>query len=153
MPLDEIDLQEIVETPLADTTLSLRTVNNLEGLGLLRVGELLQCCGKPTEECDDCEKFVNEQRTCGRTVKLMAIDNFGEKTLKEVFKMLEGLGLPRPADHPTLLPKRKKPKKKPKKRPKKKQTKQTRRRAKKAVEKKKMASSAQFRLNDLLPRK
>ena len=106
MSLDREELQEILERPLADTTLQLRTINVLEDKGLLFVQGLLQCCGHPTDTCVDCGQFVDGRKQCGRTLKLMEIPNFGEKTLKEVFTMLEELGLEREPDHPSLTRKK-----------------------------------------------
>jgi len=104
-------LEELVETALATTELSLRTVNVLEEHGMLMVGELLECCGHPEKLCDGCEQFVGERKTCGRRVKLMEIPNFGVTTLAEVFSVLEGLGLDRSPEHPTLRKRRKRRKK------------------------------------------
>ena len=108
MALDEEELAEVLETPLADTSMSLRTVNTMEEQGVLYVKQLLQCCGQPMKTCDECPSFVDGKRECGRQLKLVDIRNFGEKTLTEVFNVLEALGLRRDPDHPSLKKKRKK---------------------------------------------
>ncbi len=59
-----------LELSLAETTLIVRTVNCLEEEGIFTVGDLLNC----TRE------------------RLLAIPNFGGKTLEEVFKALAKLG-------------------------------------------------------------
>jgi len=110
--LTERKLAELIKTPLADTALSLRTVNTLEDHGMLYLHELLQCCGRPRKACDDCRWFVDDRRTCGRETKLIEIPNFGTKTLAEVFKVLEDLGLHRSKEHPTLKKKRRRRRKK-----------------------------------------
>ncbi len=109
--LTERELEKLVETPLADTELSLRTINTLEEQGMLYLRDLLQCCGQPEKSCDECRQFVNERRTCGREIKLIDIPNFGSKTLAEVFKVLEGVGLKRSEKHPSLRKRRKRRKK------------------------------------------
>lgn len=64
-------LAEKLEMPTAEIGLSVRTTNCLEERGIFSVRELL---AKRPEE-------------------LLAISNFGEKTLEEVYKALEGIGL------------------------------------------------------------
>ena len=59
-----------LELPLAETELSVRTVNCLEEQGLFTVKDLLNC----TPE------------------RLLEIPNFGEKTLQAVYDALEKLG-------------------------------------------------------------
>ena len=64
------DLAEKLEMSTAEIGLSVRTTNCLEERGIFTVNDLLHCT------CDD----------------LLAISNFGEKTLEEVYKALEGVG-------------------------------------------------------------
>jgi DNA-directed RNA polymerase subunit alpha len=64
------DLREKLDMSTAEIGLSVRTTNCLEERGIFTVRELLKCSR------DD----------------LLAISNFGEKTLEEVFKALEGIG-------------------------------------------------------------
>jgi DNA-directed RNA polymerase subunit alpha len=59
-----------LELSTAEIGLSVRTTNCLEERGIFTVNDLLQC----TRE------------------DLLGISNFGEKTLEEVFKALEGIG-------------------------------------------------------------
>jgi DNA-directed RNA polymerase subunit alpha len=63
-------LTERLEMSTAEIGLSVRTTNCLEERGIFTVSDLLQC----TRE------------------DLLAISNFGEKTLEEVYKALEGIG-------------------------------------------------------------
>jgi DNA-directed RNA polymerase subunit alpha len=64
------DLEEKLEMSTAEIGLSVRTTNCLEERGIFTVRDLLNCTR------DD----------------LLAISNFGEKTLEEVYKALEGIG-------------------------------------------------------------
>jgi len=66
----ERDLQEKLEMSTAEIGLSVRTTNCLEERGIFTVHDLLNC----TRE------------------DLLSISNFGEKTLGEVYKALEGVG-------------------------------------------------------------
>jgi DNA-directed RNA polymerase subunit alpha len=75
IPLSKVDTQEKdlrdkLEMSTAEIGLSVRTTNCLEDKGIFTVKDLLGC--KPED--------------------LLAISNFGEKTLEEVFKALEGIG-------------------------------------------------------------
>jgi DNA-directed RNA polymerase subunit alpha len=67
------DLKEKLEMSTAEIGLSVRTTNCLEERGIFTVQDLLNC----TRE------------------DLLAISNFGEKTLEEVFKALDGIGFHR----------------------------------------------------------
>jgi len=64
------DLKAKLEMSTAEIGLSVRTTNCLEEKGIFTVRDLLHC----TRE------------------DLLSISNFGEKTLEEVFKALEGIG-------------------------------------------------------------
>ena len=64
------DLQEKLEMSTAEIGLTVRTTNCLEERGIFTVQDLLHC----TRE------------------DLLSISNFGEKTLEEVYKALEGIG-------------------------------------------------------------
>jgi DNA-directed RNA polymerase subunit alpha len=64
------DLQEKLEMSTAEIGLTVRTTNCLEERGIFTVHDLLNC----TRE------------------DLLSISNFGEKTLEEVYKALEGIG-------------------------------------------------------------
>ena len=64
------DLAEKLEMSTAEIGLSVRTTNCLEERGIFTVNDLLHC----TRE------------------DLLSISNFGEKTLEEVYKALEGIG-------------------------------------------------------------
>ncbi len=64
------DLQAKLEMSTAEIGLSVRTTNCLEEKGIFTVEDLLNCTR------DD----------------LLSISNFGEKTLEEVYKALEGIG-------------------------------------------------------------
>jgi|TARA_B100000809_G_C15085914_1_gene511425 DNA-directed RNA polymerase subunit alpha len=66
--------QERLDMSTAEIGLSVRTTNCLEERGIFTVGDLLNC----TRE------------------DLLSISNFGEKTLEEVYKALEGVGFCRP---------------------------------------------------------
>jgi DNA-directed RNA polymerase alpha subunit len=63
--------REKLELSLADTTLSVRTVNTLESLGIFSVGDLV---GKTLDE-------------------VKALPNFGKKTFAEVRRALIGVGV------------------------------------------------------------
>jgi DNA-directed RNA polymerase subunit alpha len=64
------DMAEKLDMSTAEIGLSVRTTNCLEERGIFTVNDLLHCTR------DD----------------LLAISNFGEKTLEEVYKALEGIG-------------------------------------------------------------
>jgi DNA-directed RNA polymerase subunit alpha len=64
------DMLGRLEMSTAEMGLSVRTTNCLEERGIFTVSDLLQC----TRE------------------DLLSISNFGEKTLDEVYKSLEGIG-------------------------------------------------------------
>ena len=64
------DLRKRLEMSTAEIGLSVRTTNCLEERGIFTVEDLLNCTR------DD----------------LLSISNFGEKTLEEVYKALEGVG-------------------------------------------------------------
>jgi len=64
------DLTSRLEMSTAEIGLSVRTTNCLEERGIFTVNDLLHC----TRE------------------DLLSISNFGEKTLEEVYKSLEGVG-------------------------------------------------------------
>ncbi len=68
------DLKVRLEMSTAEIGLSVRTTNCLEEKGVFTVNDLLHC------KRDD----------------LLSISNFGEKTLEEVYKALEGIGFYRP---------------------------------------------------------
>jgi DNA-directed RNA polymerase subunit alpha len=67
---DAKGMAEKLEMSTAEIGLSVRTTNCLEERGIFTVNDLLNCTR------DD----------------LLAISNFGEKTLEEVYKALEGIG-------------------------------------------------------------
>ena len=67
------DIADKLEMSTAEIGLSVRTTNCLEERGIFTVKDLLHCTR------DD----------------LLAISNFGEKTLEEVYKALEGIGFSR----------------------------------------------------------
>ena len=69
------DLKDRLEMSCAEIGLAVRTTNCLEERGVFTVNDLLQC----TRE------------------DLLSISNFGEKTLEEVYKALEGIGFFRPS--------------------------------------------------------
>jgi DNA-directed RNA polymerase subunit alpha len=71
-------LEEKLATNLSETSLKVRTCNMLEDKSILTVEDLLNCHAKD----------------------LMQIPNFGEKTLAEVYEMLEGLGFYRKGHEP-----------------------------------------------------
>jgi len=64
------DIADKLEMSTAEIGLSVRTTNCLEERGIFTVEDLLRCTR------DD----------------LLSISNFGEKTLEEVYKALEGIG-------------------------------------------------------------
>jgi DNA-directed RNA polymerase subunit alpha len=64
------DMADKLEMSTAEIGLSVRTTNCLEERGIFTVQDLLHC----TRE------------------DLLSISNFGEKTLEEVYKALEGIG-------------------------------------------------------------
>lgn len=64
------NLSQRLEMSTAEIGLSVRTTNCLEERGIFTVNDLLHC----TRE------------------DLLSISNFGEKTLEEVYKALEGIG-------------------------------------------------------------
>ncbi len=72
------DLTARLEMSTAEIGLSVRTTNCLEERGIFTVNDLLHC----TRE------------------DLLSISNFGEKTLEEVYKALEGVGFYRRAKRP-----------------------------------------------------
>jgi DNA-directed RNA polymerase subunit alpha len=67
------DLREKLDMSTAEIGLSVRTTNCLEEKGIFTVQDLLNC----TRE------------------DLLSISNFGEKTLEEVYKALDGIGFSR----------------------------------------------------------
>lgn len=77
--LQQQDLEEKLEMSIAEIGLSVRTTNCLEEHGILTVEDLLK----------------------KRPKDLLAIPNFGEKTLEEVYKALEKIGFYRPFVAPT----------------------------------------------------
>jgi DNA-directed RNA polymerase subunit alpha len=64
------DLAEKLDMSTAEIGLSVRTTNCLEEKGIFTVRDLLNCTPED----------------------LLSISNFGEKTLEEVYKSLEGIG-------------------------------------------------------------
>jgi DNA-directed RNA polymerase subunit alpha len=68
------DMADRLDMSTAEIGLSVRTTNCLEEKGIFTVNDLLHCTR------DD----------------LLSISNFGEKTLEEVYKALEGIGFYRP---------------------------------------------------------
>lgn len=68
--LQEREMQRKLEMNTSEIGLSVRTTNCLEEQGIFTVGALLQCSRED----------------------LLAISNFGEKTLEEVFVALEQIG-------------------------------------------------------------
>jgi DNA-directed RNA polymerase subunit alpha len=76
-----LDLHERLAMSLAELGLSVRTTNCLEDRGIFTVGDLLDCT----------------------RADLLAISNFGEKTLEEVYKTLEGVGFYRDSRQPARL--------------------------------------------------
>ena len=85
IPLRTADTQarqmtERLEMSTAEIGLSVRTTNCLEERGIFTVNDLLHCTR------DD----------------LLGISNFGEKTLEEVYKALEGIGFLRRSKRETI---------------------------------------------------
>ncbi len=79
------DLSDKLEMSTAEIGLTVRTTNCLEERGIFTVNDLLHCTR------DD----------------LLSISNFGEKTLEEVYKALEGIGFCRGGkQEPTAAPTR-----------------------------------------------
>jgi len=76
------DLKEKLEMSTAEIGLSVRTTNCLEEKGIFTVVDLLNCSH------DD----------------LLSISNFGEKTLEEVYKALEGIGFYRKGRQAATVP-------------------------------------------------
>jgi DNA-directed RNA polymerase subunit alpha len=81
------DLAAKLEMSTAEIGLTVRTTNCLEERGIFTVNDLLHS----TRE------------------ELLSISNFGEKTLEEVYKVLEGIGFYRnenrtPTAHPPVRP-------------------------------------------------
>ena len=74
--------QAVLEMPLADAGLAIRTINTLEGKDILTVKAL----ASKTREF------------------LLAIDNFGEQTLAEVTKVVDDLGVSHPDWSPVKTP-------------------------------------------------
>lgn len=72
------NMQERLELSAAEIGLTVRTTNCLEERGIFTVRDLLNC----TRE------------------ELLAISNFGEKTLEEVYLALENIGFFRPNRQP-----------------------------------------------------
>ncbi len=72
------DVRQRLEMSTAEIGLAVRTTNCLEERGVFTVDDLLHC----TRE------------------DLLSISNFGEKTLEEVYKALEGVGFYRPGRRP-----------------------------------------------------
>lgn len=75
---EEKNLREKLDMSTAEIGLSVRTTNCLEERGIFTVRDLLS--KQPKE--------------------LLAISNFGEKTLEEVYRALEGIGFYRPWRRP-----------------------------------------------------
>jgi DNA-directed RNA polymerase subunit alpha len=71
------DMADKLDMSTAEIGLSVRTTNCLEERGIFTVSDLLRCTP------DD----------------LLSISNFGEKTLEEVYKALEGIGFQRRSRH------------------------------------------------------
>lgn len=72
------NMTDRLEMSTAEIGLSVRTTNCLEERGVFTVEDLLNCTR------DD----------------LLSISNFGEKTLEEVYRALEGIGFFRPSRTP-----------------------------------------------------
>ena len=70
---EEKDLKRKLEMSTAEIGLTVRTTNCLEERGIFTVEDLLHCTPQV----------------------LLSISNFGEKTLEEVYKALEGIGFRR----------------------------------------------------------
>ncbi|MEX0711666.1 MAG: DNA-directed RNA polymerase subunit alpha C-terminal domain-containing protein [Pirellulales bacterium] len=85
IPLSSADenakgMHERLEMSTAEIGLSVRTTNCLEERGIFTVSDLLNCTRQD----------------------LLAISNFGEKTLDEVYKALEGIGFYRTSKRQTV---------------------------------------------------
>jgi DNA-directed RNA polymerase subunit alpha len=78
----EKDIADKLEMSTAEIGLTVRTTNCLEDRGIFTVNDLLHCTR------DD----------------LLSISNFGEKTLEEVYKALEGIGFVRGQEQPPAQP-------------------------------------------------
>ena len=78
---DAKSLKDRLDMSTAEIGLTVRTTNCLEERGIFTVRDLLNC----------------------RREDLLSISNFGEKTLEEVYKSLEGIGFFRPAREPQPL--------------------------------------------------
>ena len=76
------DREQKLDMSTAEIGLSVRTTNCLEEKGIFTVLDLLNCTP------DD----------------LLSISNFGEKTLEEVYKALEGIGFYRAGREETTVP-------------------------------------------------
>jgi DNA-directed RNA polymerase subunit alpha len=74
------ELQQRLEMSTAEIGLSVRTTNCLEEKGIFTVEDLLHCTPED----------------------LLSISNFGQKTLEEVYKALEGIGFYRQHRKPEL---------------------------------------------------
>ena len=74
------DMKNKLEMSTAEIGLAVRTTNCLEERGVFTVNDLLHCTR------DD----------------LLSISNFGEKTLEEVYKALEGFGFFRKSRQPEM---------------------------------------------------
>lgn len=74
------ELQQRLEMSTAEMGLSVRTTNCLEEKGIFTVEDLLHCTPED----------------------LLSISNFGQKTLEEVYKALEGIGFYRKHRKPEL---------------------------------------------------
>jgi len=76
------NVKDRLEMSTAEIGLAVRTTNCLEEKGVFTVHDLLNCSRED----------------------LLSISNFGEKTLEEVYKALEGIGFYRPGrEAPELL--------------------------------------------------
>ncbi|HLA86217.1 MAG TPA: DNA-directed RNA polymerase subunit alpha C-terminal domain-containing protein [Thermoguttaceae bacterium] len=75
---EEDDLRSKLDMSTAEIGLSVRTTNCLEERGIFTVQDLLNCSRED----------------------LLAISNFGEKTLEEVYKALEGIDFYRGSRRP-----------------------------------------------------
>ncbi len=75
------DVRQRLEMSTAEIGLAVSTTNCLEERGVFTVDDLLHC----TRE------------------DLLSISNFGEKTLEEVYKALEGVGFYRPERRPASV--------------------------------------------------
>ena len=76
--VDDLELQKKLQLSTSEMGLPVRTTNCLDEYGISTIGDLLKC----TRE------------------ELIAVPNFGEKTLEEVFKALEKLGFYRKGREP-----------------------------------------------------